>query len=105
LPEKWVHVGAGILFLAFAAYTWFFHDKDEAEEEKEVDKQSYKAAFLLSMWRSFVVIFIAEWGDVTQPVTASLAARYHDHPVLVFTSATSALWLVNALAMWCMWRC
>lgn len=99
LPEKWVHIGAGVLFLGFAAYTWFFHDKDEEEEEKEVASHSYKAAFLIAMWRSFVVIFIAEWGDVTQLVTASLAARYHAHPYLVFSSATLALWAVTAIAV------
>ena len=46
----------------------------------------------------FGVIFIAEWGDLTQLATAGLAARERA-PVVVFVAATLALWVVTAIAV------
>jgi Ca2+/H+ antiporter, TMEM165/GDT1 family len=48
--------------------------------------------------RSFAVLFIAEFGDLTQLVTANLAARYHD-PVTVGAGAVLGLWAVGGLAI------
>jgi putative Ca2+/H+ antiporter (TMEM165/GDT1 family) len=48
--------------------------------------------------RSFAVLFVAEFGDLTQLATANLAARYHD-PVSVGVGAVLALWAVGALAI------
>jgi Ca2+/H+ antiporter, TMEM165/GDT1 family len=47
---------------------------------------------------SFIVLFAAEWGDITQIVTANLAAKYRD-PLSVGLGAILALWLVAALAV------
>ncbi len=47
---------------------------------------------------AFVVIFLAEWGDLTQILTANLAAHYHS-PLSVGLGALLALWLVAALAV------
>ena len=47
---------------------------------------------------AFAVIFAAEWGDLTQLLTANLAAHYHD-PLSVATGATLALWAVSAIAV------
>ena len=33
LPERWVHLAAGIMFLGFAAHTWFQKDEEEVVEE------------------------------------------------------------------------
>jgi putative Ca2+/H+ antiporter (TMEM165/GDT1 family) len=44
------------------------------------------------------VVFLAEWGDLTQLATAALAARYRA-PVTVFAGATCALWAVTAIAV------
>ena len=49
-------------------------------------------------WTSFAVILVAEFGDLTQIATASLAARYHD-PLSVGIGAVLALWAVAALAI------
>jgi len=48
--------------------------------------------------RSFAVLFIAEFGDLTQLATANLAARYHD-PVAVGAGAVLGLWAVGGLAI------
>jgi putative Ca2+/H+ antiporter (TMEM165/GDT1 family) len=45
-----------------------------------------------------VVLFVAEFGDLTQLATANLAARYHD-PVTVGVGAVLGLWAVGALAI------
>jgi putative Ca2+/H+ antiporter (TMEM165/GDT1 family) len=49
-------------------------------------------------WRSFAVLFAAEFGDLTQLVTANLAARYHD-PLAVGTGALLGLCAVGGLAV------
>ena len=49
-------------------------------------------------WRSFAVLFVAEFGDLTQLVTANLSARYHD-PLTVGIGAVLGLWAVAALAI------
>ena len=47
---------------------------------------------------AFVVIFLAEWGDLTQILTANLAAHYHS-PLSVGVGALLALWCVAGLAV------
>lgn len=55
-----------------------------------------------SSWRvaatSFGVLFMAEFGDLTQVVIANLAARYHQ-PLAVGVGALAAMWAVGALAI------
>lgn len=97
-PEKWVHTIAGLLFIGFAAHMWHSHHKDKKEKEQP-PKIAARAKFWQAAWKAFVVIFIAEWGDITQLATASLAARYHGHLLTVFAAATLALWSVTAIAV------
>ena len=47
---------------------------------------------------SFGVIFVAEWGDLTQLATAALCAKY-GNPITVLLAAILALWAVTALAV------
>ncbi len=47
---------------------------------------------------AFAVIFIAEWGDLTQVLTANLAGRYHA-PLAVALGSLSAMWVVAGLAV------
>lgn len=47
---------------------------------------------------AFIVIFLAEWGDLTQILAANLAAHYHS-PLSVGVGALLALWAVAALAV------
>ena len=48
--------------------------------------------------RSFAVLFVAEFGDLTQLATANLAAHYHN-PLSVGVGALLGLWAVGALAI------
>jgi putative Ca2+/H+ antiporter (TMEM165/GDT1 family) len=94
LPARAVHVGAGVLFVASAAVMWRRQDEEEVSDDKSDEKRSFWRTFATS----FGVVFIAEWGDLTQFGTAGLAAR-HRMPVTVFCAATLALWCVVALAV------
>ncbi len=52
---------------------------------------------------SFAVVFLAEFGDLTQFMTVSLAARFHN-PIAVGVGATLALWTAAVLAVLVGWR-
>lgn len=97
LPQEWVHRGAGVLFLVFAFFMWRRNDdEEEAKEEQAVKAAGQK--FYQGIWATFSVVFLAEWGDLTQLATATLAAKYND-PVSVFVGATLALWAVAGIAI------
>jgi Ca2+/H+ antiporter, TMEM165/GDT1 family len=66
--------------------------KDEAEL---IDKEIKSHRVVTT---AFIVIFIAEWGDLTQILTANLAAHYHSG-LSVAVGAVAALWAVAALAV------
>src|SRR5579885_1881983 len=93
LAGRWVHLGAGLLFLAFAVLALL--RKVEAELETGI---SARQSFGKVAWRSFLVIFVAEWGDLTQLASASLAARFGS-PLTIFCASTLALWSVTAIAI------
>jgi len=93
LPARTVHVVSGIVFLASAVLMWRRHA--DADDDAPKDQA---AGFWRATWITFGVVFIAEWGDLTQLATAALAAHYAA-PVVVFCGATAALWSVAALAV------
>lgn len=97
LPREPVRIGAGILFLVMAALLVRQNlKKTEVQEEREVEReeQRHRRPFVTA----FLVVFVAEWGDLTQLATAALQARYRE-PVVVFVAATLALWAVSAIAV------
>jgi putative Ca2+/H+ antiporter (TMEM165/GDT1 family) len=95
LPARIVHFVAGCIFLVSAVALW-----RRKEEDAEVASGDGPVVpqFWQTTWTAFVVIFIAEWGDITQIATAALAARYRA-PGTVFVAATLALWCVAAIAV------
>jgi putative Ca2+/H+ antiporter (TMEM165/GDT1 family) len=94
LPAHSVHLGAGLLFWVTAVVMWRRRGEDDS-----VRKEGEEGA---GFWRTlglvFGVVFVAEWGDLTQLATAALAAHYAA-PVRVFLGATAALWSVVAIAV------
>jgi Ca2+/H+ antiporter, TMEM165/GDT1 family len=96
LPARPVHIGAGIVFLVFAVLMWRRDGDDEGQARKEAEARP--PTFLRAFAEVFGVVFAAEWGDLTQLGTATLAARY-GQPATVFLGATLALWSVSGLAV------
>ncbi|MFI5360349.1 MAG: TMEM165/GDT1 family protein [Elusimicrobiota bacterium] len=94
LPARAVRAGAGLLFLGFAWALWTRRGEPEDSDHEDAGGGGFAA----SLAASFGVIFVAEWGDLTQLATAALAAR-HGRPLTVFLAATAALWSVSALAV------
>ena len=71
---------------------------DEAAEVAEkADAQAPTSAIRVYL-TSFVILFTAEWGDLSQLLTAGLAARTDD-PVSVFLGSWTALLVVSGLAV------
>jgi putative Ca2+/H+ antiporter (TMEM165/GDT1 family) len=97
LPARPVHVGAGVFLIASAAVLWR-RKSPESAELGSLPSETKKPTFLRALVSAFSLIFVAEWGDLTQLGTAALAARYRS-PVTVFCAATLALWSVAALAV------
>lgn len=102
LPRRPVEAVVGVLFLVGAVLIWRegmeSEDAKEAQEEAEVDAVPEAAGFGKVASLAFGVIFLAEWGDLTQILTANLAAKYHD-PLAVGIGAVLGLWAVGLLAI------
>jgi putative Ca2+/H+ antiporter (TMEM165/GDT1 family) len=94
LPHRVVDGIVAVMFLVGAALALreAMQDHDEAIVEREVASNRRVTT------TAFAVIFLAEWGDLTQILTANLAARYHS-PFSVALGAVAALWAVAGLAV------
>ncbi|MER7111517.1 TMEM165/GDT1 family protein [Streptomyces sp. NPDC000229] len=94
LPQRLVQALVGVLFLAGAAVL-LLKKGDEGEE-------NIKAPADQSFWKvsgaGFMLILVAEFGDLTQIMTANLAARY-DNPLSVGLGAVLALWAVAGIGI------
>lgn len=110
LPQRLV---LGITFLLFAAGAILMlvsglraRSAELAEEEEEAEEFEESAlrraggstSTLRIAITSFVVLFTAEWGDLSQLLTAGLAARTGE-PLSVFLGAWLALIIVAGIAV------
>jgi putative Ca2+/H+ antiporter (TMEM165/GDT1 family) len=102
LPHKAVESVAGLIFLVGAVLLLREAPKADAAEAATEEEYAAKAtspkAGLAAVGASFLVLFAAEWGDLSQLLTISLVGRYHD-AWSVFIGAWSALLLVSGLAV------
>jgi putative Ca2+/H+ antiporter (TMEM165/GDT1 family) len=89
------HVLDGLLaamFLLAAIYAW--RESTKTDDQVTKPKTSKHGAVLTAL----IVIFLAEWGDLTQILTANLAAKYHAAlPVAI--GPVLALWAVVGIAV------
>ena len=102
LPESVVHVVAMAMFAIGAVVLLreglSHHRESMAEGEEEFGARATPATGFRAVLASFLVLFAAEWGDLSQLLTISLVARY-DAPVEVFIGALGALLVVSGLAV------
>jgi putative Ca2+/H+ antiporter (TMEM165/GDT1 family) len=96
LPHRAVEGVVSALFLAGALL--LLRDRGEQEEHAANTLGGKPPTFARVAGASFAVIAVAEFGDLTQILTANLAAKYDD-PITVGVSATLALWAVGGLAI------
>ena len=100
LPEDLVRAAAGLMFL-IGAVLLFREGRSHhqaSEDEAEIAAKAKDVHGAKVILTSFLILFAAEWGDLSQLATAGLAARY-DSPVSVFIGAWAALLTVSALAV------
>jgi Ca2+/H+ antiporter, TMEM165/GDT1 family len=98
LPDRIVDFVVAGLFLAGSAYLWWASFRSGSDEGADAARQGAATqTFLRVAATSFSIVFVAEWGDITQLTAANLAARYN--PLLVFAGATVGLWAVAAVAV------
>lgn len=93
LPHRWVEGVTAALFAGGAAYLLVVPEKTEEErgEDEAASRQGMRTVVA-----AFVVILVGELGDLTQILTANLAAKYRS-PESVFVGAFAALAAVAAL--------
>jgi putative Ca2+/H+ antiporter (TMEM165/GDT1 family) len=101
LPKTPVHAVSAAIF-ALGAVLMVRSIEDPEAEEREVAHELASAPAEPSTLRivttTFVVLFLAEWGDLTQLLTASLSAKYDD-PISVFIGSAAGLIAVDGLAV------
>ncbi|MEU0894938.1 TMEM165/GDT1 family protein [Streptomyces massasporeus] len=95
LPQQIVQALTGVLFLGGAAVLLL--TKGGADGDAEVRKPENQSFWKVS-GAGFMLILVAEFGDLTQIMTANLAARYDD-PLSVGLGAVLALWAVAGLGI------
>lgn len=108
LPSRLV---LGVTFVLFAVGAFIMikgglasradEQAEEAEGEAEIAEKATTqnpTSAVRIFATSFVILFTAEWGDLSQLLTAGLAART-DEPLSVFIGSWSALLVVSGIAV------
>lgn len=102
LPDRPVRAGAALLFAAGAVVLFVGARKADAQAAEQERAYQSKIHDDRPGWHaaatSFLVLFTAEWGDLSQLLTAGLVARYQQ-PVPVFVGSFAALAVVSGTAV------
>ncbi|WP_433555571.1 TMEM165/GDT1 family protein [Pseudonocardia xinjiangensis] len=94
LPERPLEAIVAVTFLVGAVLLLREDDDDDDLTLKETPRTRWSV-----IATSFGVTLLSEFGDPTQIVVVTLAARYDD-PLAVGVGAVLALWAVSALAVY-----
>lgn len=100
LPQRPVRFAVAALFAIGAIVLWRSRDGTPDENDQIADDLAESAPALPGRRIAasvFGIVFLAEWGDLTQIATASLAAK--GHAVSVFVGAALAMVLVAAVGV------
>ena len=95
LPHQPMQIAVAVLFVVGAV---LLLRQKPAQSDAYVEERESRRTFLPVALTSFAVVFAAEFGDLTQIVTANLAVKYHD-PLSVAVGAVTALWVAAGLAI------
>jgi Ca2+/H+ antiporter, TMEM165/GDT1 family len=102
LPDWFVHALSTAMFLIGAIILIRAAPHADAEEKEQEESFAQKAQLGQRGWHaaaaSFLVLFAAEWGDLSQILTLNLVAKYGS-PASVFVGSWLALLTVSGLAV------
>jgi Ca2+/H+ antiporter, TMEM165/GDT1 family len=104
LPHHVVEACAAGVFVLGAVLLWRMREEKQDEQaDEDSGRDGERTGFWPVFGTAFAVVFLAEFGDLTQFMTVSLAARFHS-PVSVGIGATLALWVAAGIAVTLGWR-
>ena len=84
------------LFLGGAAYLFFSSEEAEDEEGERAGERERHSTRLREITTAFTVIFIGEFGDLTQIQAISFSAKTHQ-PLAVFVASSIAMIVVATI--------
>lgn len=88
IPQSYLEIATGLLFVYFAWQFW-------KESRKSIEVLTVTPRTATSI---FVIVFLAEFGDVSQ-VAIAAASVISSSVVLTFTVSVFALWTITVLAL------
>jgi putative Ca2+/H+ antiporter (TMEM165/GDT1 family) len=94
VPVHWKDLIVGLIFLAGAAYLLFVPESEEEEKGRREAALEKIASHWKEITTAFVVIFIGEFGDLTQIQALNFEAKLHA-PLEVFLASSLALICVS----------
>lgn len=97
LPTEALRYGVSVLFVGAGAYL-MWSSRTERVEHETAAADSQPTAWRSTFGVSMATVGVAEFADITQITTASLAAT-REHPVFVGVGAALALASVSGLAV------
>jgi len=95
LPHRPTEIVVAVLFVLGAVLVFRQRRPDNDEYTEE---HGARRGLLPVAGTAFIVVFLAEFGDLTQILTANLAAKYHE-PLSVGVGSVVALWVAAGLAI------
>jgi Ca2+/H+ antiporter, TMEM165/GDT1 family len=94
LPQTPKEIVIAVLFLVGAFYLLFVSEKEEEEEGQEEAQAEHPGKRWREIATAFGVIFVGEFGDLTQIQAANLTVKYHD-----VTNGALAVFIGSSLAL------
>ncbi len=102
LPQTPKEVVIAALFLVGAFYLLFVSEKEEEEEGEQEAEAEHPGKRWREMATAFGVIFVGEFGDLTQIQAANLTVKYNDfhkYPELAHGHGALAVFIGSSLAL------
>ena len=96
LPRRPLEIIVALLFAVGAVV--LLRGRHDDDESDQMEVRGWEPGFWRVAATGFMVVLVAEFGDLTQIMTANLAARYDD-PLSVGLGAVLALWAVAGLGI------
>ncbi len=98
-PTTIKDITIAVLFLGGAAYLLFVPEKVEEEKGEEEGSVEKSGTWWKELTVAFSVIFVGEFGDITQIQAANLTAKTH-LPIAVFFASSIGLILVEIVGVY-----